>query len=66
MEEWLGKVEGAMFASVKRCMKYALRDYEMRPRPQWSALHPNQVLLLVLFIIVCFANKVWCICILIT
>ncbi|XP_045541953.1 dynein axonemal heavy chain 6 [Papilio machaon] len=47
VEEWLGKVEAAMFASVKRCMKYALRDYEMRPRPQWSALHPNQVVLTV-------------------
>ncbi|CAH4038360.1 unnamed protein product [Pieris brassicae] len=47
VEDWLGKVEEAMFASVKRCMKVALRDYQMRPRVEWVALHPNQVVLTV-------------------
>lgn len=42
VEDWLGKVEEAMFASVKRCMKYALRDYMIRPRVDWVTLHPNQ------------------------
>ncbi|CAB3225668.1 unnamed protein product [Arctia plantaginis] len=47
VEDWLGKVEEAMFASVKRCMKFALRDFEMRPRTIWVQLHPNQVVLTV-------------------
>ncbi|XP_047524724.1 dynein axonemal heavy chain 6 [Pieris napi] len=47
VEDWLGKVEEAMFASVKRCMKVALKDYQMRPRVEWVALHPNQVVLTV-------------------
>ncbi|VVC96959.1 unnamed protein product, partial [Leptidea sinapis] len=47
VEDWLGKVEEAMFASVKRSMKYALKDYMMRPRVEWVALHPNQIVLTV-------------------
>ncbi|XP_045784195.1 dynein axonemal heavy chain 6 [Maniola jurtina] len=47
VEDWLGKVEEAMFASVKRCMKYALRDYMQRARVDWVTLHPNQVVLAV-------------------
>ncbi|KAJ8737210.1 hypothetical protein PYW07_000481 [Mythimna separata] len=45
VEDWLGKVEDAMFASVKRCMKYALKDFLGRPRVQWVQLHPNQIIL---------------------
>ncbi|XP_050361252.1 dynein axonemal heavy chain 6 [Nymphalis io] len=47
VEDWLGKVEEAMFASVKRCMKFALRDYMQRERVDWVTLHPNQVVLTV-------------------
>ncbi|XP_052746778.1 dynein axonemal heavy chain 6 [Bicyclus anynana] len=47
VEDWLGKVEEAMFASVKRCMKFALRDYMQRLRVDWVSLHPNQVVLAV-------------------
>ncbi|XP_072930463.1 dynein axonemal heavy chain 6 isoform X2 [Epargyreus clarus] len=47
VEDWLGKVEEAMFASVKRCMKFALRDYTQRARVDWVSLHPNQVVLTV-------------------
>lgn len=43
VEDWLGKVEEAMFASVKRCMKHALKDYMVRPRVDWVQWHPNQV-----------------------
>lgn len=43
VEDWLGKVEEAMFASVKRCMKHALKDFMARPRVQWVQLHANQV-----------------------
>lgn len=43
VEDWLGKVEEAMFASVKRCMKASLKDYVTRPRVEWVKLHANQV-----------------------
>lgn len=43
VEDWLCKVEEAMFASVKRSMKFALKDYMLRPRVEWVELHPNQV-----------------------
>ncbi|XP_026730807.1 dynein heavy chain 6, axonemal [Trichoplusia ni] len=45
VEDWLGKVEEAMFASVKRCMKHALKDFMVRPRVEWVQLHPNQIVL---------------------
>ncbi|XP_026758308.2 dynein axonemal heavy chain 6 [Galleria mellonella] len=45
VEDWLGKVEEAMFASVKKCMKFAIKDYLGRPRVEWVELHPNQVIL---------------------
>ncbi|XP_028179118.1 dynein heavy chain 6, axonemal [Ostrinia furnacalis] len=47
VEDWLGKVEEAMFASVKRSMKHALKDFMARPRVEWVQLHPNQVVLTV-------------------
>ncbi|CAH0703556.1 unnamed protein product [Spodoptera exigua] len=47
VEDWLGKVEEAMFASVKRCMKHALKDFQLRPRVKWVQLHPNQIILAV-------------------
>ncbi|XP_063373463.1 dynein axonemal heavy chain 6 [Cydia amplana] len=47
VEDWLGKVEEAMFASVKRSMKFALKDFQLRPRTEWVELHPNQVVLTV-------------------
>ncbi|KAI8430876.1 hypothetical protein MSG28_001009 [Choristoneura fumiferana] len=47
VEDWLCKVEEAMFASVKRSMKFALKDYMLRPRVEWVELHPNQVVLTV-------------------
>ncbi|KAJ2954382.1 hypothetical protein O0L34_g2646 [Tuta absoluta] len=47
VEDWLGKVEEAMFASVKRCMKASLKDYLVKPRVEWAQCHPNQVILTV-------------------
>ncbi|XP_021206053.2 dynein axonemal heavy chain 6 isoform X1 [Bombyx mori] len=47
VEDWLGKVEEAMFASVKRCMKFALKEYMVNERVDWVEMHPNQVVLTV-------------------
>ena len=47
MEEWLGKVEEAMFTSLRRLCKAAIADYQGKPRTEWViAGHPSQVTLL--------------------
>lgn len=44
MEEWLGKVEEAMFTSLRRLCKAAIADYQVKPRTEWViAGHPSQV-----------------------
>lgn len=44
MEEWLGKVEEAMFTSLRRLCKAAIADYQGKPRTNWViAGHPSQV-----------------------
>ncbi|KAM7079135.1 dynein axonemal heavy chain 6 [Molossus nigricans] len=48
VEEWLGKVEEAMFASLRRLCKAAIADYQEKPRTEWViAGHPSQVILTV-------------------
>ncbi|CAL1541921.1 unnamed protein product [Lymnaea stagnalis] len=45
VEDWLGKVEEAMFASLRRLCKAAIGDYERRPREEWVVSHSSQVVL---------------------
>ncbi|ELK30056.1 Dynein heavy chain 6, axonemal [Myotis davidii] len=46
VEEWLGKVEEAMFTSLRRLCKAAIADYQMKPRTEWViADHASQVIL---------------------
>ena len=47
VEEWLGKVEEAMFVSLRRITKYALNDYQQKEREVWLTEHPSQVVLTV-------------------
>lgn len=47
VEDWLGKVEEAMFAALKRCMKYAYRVVTAMERTMWLCDQPNQVVLTV-------------------
>lgn len=47
VEDWLGKVEDAMFLSLKKKMKFAVRDYMQRTRESWVVEHPNQIVLTV-------------------
>ncbi|EPY82102.1 hypothetical protein CB1_000688086 [Camelus ferus] len=54
VEEWLGKVEEAMFASLRRLCKASIADYLGRPRTEWVvAGHPSQVILTV-------SQIMWC------
>jgi hypothetical protein len=35
VEDWLGKVEEAMFSNLRKLVKGAITDYENRPRKEW-------------------------------
>lgn len=47
VEDWLGKVEEAMFAALKRCMKFAYQVYKAMERTVWLSEQPSQVVLTV-------------------
>ncbi len=53
VEDWLGKVEDAMFSSLRRLTKSAIGDYEARSREEWVLLHSSQVVLTV-------SQMMWC------
>ncbi|KAF3826620.1 hypothetical protein GH733_009145 [Mirounga leonina] len=54
VEEWLGKVEEAMFTSLRRLSKAAIADYQGKPRTDWvTAGHPSQVILTI-------SQIMWC------
>lgn len=44
MEEWLGKVEEAMFTCLRRLCKAAIADYQVKSRTEWVISdHASQV-----------------------
>ncbi|XP_018800561.1 PREDICTED: dynein heavy chain 6, axonemal [Bactrocera latifrons] len=45
VEEWLSKVEEAMFIAVKRYMRFGYQCYPAKERDEWFQDHPNQVVL---------------------
>ncbi|XP_052869496.1 dynein axonemal heavy chain 6 [Anopheles cruzii] len=47
VEDWLSKVEEAMFLAVKRYMRHGYRVYGLKDRSYWMQEHPNQVVLTV-------------------
>ncbi|XP_056619544.1 dynein axonemal heavy chain 6 [Triplophysa dalaica] len=54
VEDWLGKVEEAMFSSLRRLSKAAITDYQSKPRVEWVvAGHPSQVVLTI-------SQLMWC------
>uniref|UniRef100_A0A5F8HIF6 Dynein axonemal heavy chain 6 n=1 Tax=Monodelphis domestica TaxID=13616 RepID=A0A5F8HIF6_MONDO len=54
VEDWLGKVEEAMFTSLRRLSKAAIADYQSKVRIEWVvAGHPSQVVLTV-------SQIMWC------
>ncbi|XP_062985188.1 dynein axonemal heavy chain 6 [Elgaria multicarinata webbii] len=54
VEDWLGKVEEAMFSSLRRLSKAAIADYQTRERVEWVvAGHPSQVVLTI-------SQLMWC------
>ncbi|TSN95723.1 Dynein heavy chain 6, axonemal [Bagarius yarrelli] len=54
VEDWLGKVEEAMFTSLRRLSKAAIPDYQSKPRVEWVvAGHPSQVVLTI-------SQLMWC------
>ncbi|XP_040273964.1 dynein heavy chain 6, axonemal [Bufo bufo] len=54
VEDWLGKVEEAMYSSLKRLSKAAIADYQNKSRVDWVvAGHPSQVVLTI-------SQLMWC------
>ncbi|KAH9281795.1 Dynein heavy chain 6, axonemal [Echinococcus granulosus] len=47
VEEWLGKVEESMVASLRKSMKKALLDVDTTSRDDWLVAHTNQITLTV-------------------
>lgn len=47
VEDWLRKVEDAMFISLKKGMKKSITDYINNKREVWVKRHPNQIILTV-------------------
>ncbi|TKS69211.1 Dynein heavy chain 6, axonemal [Collichthys lucidus] len=54
VEDWLCKVEEAMFNSLRRLSKAAIADYQVKSREEWVvAGHPSQVVLTI-------SQMMWC------
>ncbi|KAJ8402442.1 hypothetical protein AAFF_G00369310 [Aldrovandia affinis] len=54
VEDWLCKVEEAMFSSLRRLSKVSIADYQIKPREEWVvAGHPSQVVLTI-------SQLMWC------
>ncbi|XP_029289697.1 LOW QUALITY PROTEIN: dynein heavy chain 6, axonemal [Cottoperca gobio] len=54
VEDWLCKVEEAMFSSLRRLSKAAIADYQVKSREEWVvAGHPSQVVLTI-------SQMMWC------
>ncbi|XP_068444624.1 dynein axonemal heavy chain 6 isoform X2 [Clinocottus analis] len=54
VEDWLCKVEEAMFSSLRRLSKVAIVDYQLKSREEWVvAGHPSQVVLTI-------SQLMWC------
>ncbi|OON20090.1 hypothetical protein X801_04031 [Opisthorchis viverrini] len=47
VEDWLGKVEEAMFANLKRLMKISINSFDSSGRDEWLKSHANQIILTV-------------------
>lgn len=43
VEDWLGKVEEAMFSNLRKLLKASIADYERNPREEWIMGHAHQV-----------------------
>ena len=53
VEEWLGKVEEAMFSNLKKILKQSLSDFENSVREEWLTRWPSQIVLTV-------SQTMWC------
>ncbi|KAA3677119.1 dynein heavy chain, axonemal, partial [Paragonimus westermani] len=47
VEDWLGKVEEAMFVNLRKLMKIAISSFESSERKDWLKSHANQIVLTV-------------------
>ena len=43
VEDWLCKVEEAMFVNLRKLTKLAIGDFEKKPRTEWVIQHASQI-----------------------
>ncbi|XP_054012221.1 dynein axonemal heavy chain 6 [Hylaeus anthracinus] len=48
VEDWLGRVEDAMFSTLRMRLKQGIKDLEAKGRQQFIYMHPSQIILCVL------------------
>lgn len=53
VEDWLGKVEEAMFSNLRKLTKQAINEFETFQREKWLTMHASQVVLTV-------SQLIWC------
>ncbi|UYV81318.1 DNAH6 [Cordylochernes scorpioides] len=53
VEDWLGKVEEAMFICLRKIAKTALEEFPQYPRKKWLLMYPSQVVLTI-------SQVIWC------
>ncbi|XP_031370421.1 dynein heavy chain 6, axonemal isoform X2 [Apis dorsata] len=47
VEDWLGRVEDVMFLTLRKAMKDAIKDFEVKSRHDFIFIHPSQIILTV-------------------
>ena len=41
VEYWMGEIERMMFKSVRNVLLLSIKDYLVKPRPEWILVHPG-------------------------
>lgn len=53
VEEWLGKVEEAMFTNLRKLLRQSISEFDTLEREEWLKAHANQIVLTV-------EQMMWC------
>lgn len=45
VEYWMGELEEMMYKSIRSVLLHSIEDYKVKPRDEWTLLHPGQCVL---------------------
>lgn len=45
VEFWMGDLENMMYQSIRSVLYKSIKDYEVKPRDEWTLVHPGQCIL---------------------